>query len=73
MMKRICLCLCVLFALAACGTGSGFKLQSGEDLTVTCSVDEPVAGTALEIFGKDVRTVLSASCLQAEQALDLGR
>ena len=67
MKKWVYLCLGALLALSACGTGGSFRLQSGEDLTVTCSVDEPVAGTALEIFGKDVQTVLSASCRQVDQ------
>ena len=66
-MKRISLCLGILLALTACRPGGTFNLQPGEDLTVTLSVDEPVAESALGIFGKDVQTVLSATCREVDR------
>lgn len=67
MIRRIVLCMGVIFALSACGAGESFRIQSGDDLTVTSLMEEPVVETAIEIFAKDLQSVLSAECLEVEQ------
>ncbi len=66
-MRRLALFLSLALVAAACGTGPGFVLKSTEDVTVELNVDEPIATTALEIFGKDLRQVLSASVSEVQQ------
>lgn len=67
MIRRIVVCMGVIFALSACGAGESFRIQSGDDLTVTSLMEEPVVETAIEIFAKDLQSVLSAECLEVEQ------
>ena len=66
-MRRLALFLSLALVAAACGTGPGFVLKSTEDVKVELNVDEPIATTALEIFGKDLRQVLSASVSEVQQ------
>ncbi len=44
------------------GPRAAFRLDAGSEVTVRSAVQDPVACTALDIFGKDVRNVLSAEC-----------
>ncbi|MCR4859503.1 MAG: glycosyl hydrolase 115 family protein [Bacteroidales bacterium] len=66
-MKRILFLVSLLALLASCDAGNGFRMKAGDAVTVTSRWDEAVVGTALDIFGKDVRAVLSADCDATER------
>lgn len=64
--RSIVLSVAILSILCACSRGA-FIIDGNSRVTVSVGIDDPVVGTALEIFSGDISNVLSATCSEAGQ------
>ena len=62
--RSIVLSVAILSILCACSRGA-FIIDGNSRVTVSVGIDDPVVGTALEIFSGDISNVLSATCSEA--------
>lgn len=62
--RSIVLSVAIHSILCACSRGA-FIIDGNSRVTVSVGIDDPVVGTALEIFSGDISNVLSATCSEA--------